>query len=93
MYEVQLPAQEALQIRILIAGTLDSPQLSLESDAQPPIPQTDLISYLALGRSSSSLTQLDQGSSLTGGGTGGGFVGAGAAFIQQRLTGIAIGPP
>jgi len=91
VYEVQVPAQEALQIRIIIAGTLDSPQLSLESDAQPPIPQSDLISYLALGRSTSSLTQLDQGSSLTGGGAGGDFVGAGAAFIQQRLTGIAIG--
>ncbi|HEU4631482.1 MAG TPA: translocation/assembly module TamB domain-containing protein, partial [Gemmatimonadaceae bacterium] len=91
LYEVQLPAQEAMMIRIIIGGTLDSPQLSLESDAQPPIPQSDLISYLALGRSTSSLTQFNQGSSLTSGGASRGFVGAGAAFIQQKLFGQAIG--
>jgi translocation and assembly module TamB len=91
LYEVQLPAQEAMMIRVIIGGTLDNPQLSLESDAQPPIPQSDLISYLALGRSTSSLTQFNQGSSLTSGGASRGFVGAGAALIQQKLIGQAIG--
>jgi len=91
LYEVQLPAQEALQIRIVIGGTLRDLQLSLESDAQPPIPQSDLISYLALGRSSSSLTQFNQGSSLTSGGATRNLVGAGAAFVSQRLAGIGVG--
>jgi translocation and assembly module TamB len=91
LYEVQIPAKEALTIRIVIGGTLQDLQLSLESDAQPPISQSDLISYLALGRSSSSLTQFNQGSSLTSGGATGGFVGAGTAFISQRLTGIGVG--
>jgi translocation and assembly module TamB len=91
LYEVQVPAQEAMMIKVIIGGTLDSPQLSLESDAQPPIPQSDLISYLALGRSTSSLTQFNQGSSLTSGGASRGFVGAGAALIQQKLIGQAIG--
>ena len=52
---VRLPAQQALTIRILVGGTLNSPALSLDSDAQPPMTQSDLISYLAFGRTSSSL--------------------------------------
>ena len=79
-YEVRLPSREAINIEILIGGTLLNPRISLESDAQPPIPQSDLLSYLAFGRSSSSLLQLE-----------GGGVGAGAALAAQQLAGVALG--
>ena len=34
----------------MVGGTLSSPNISLTSDAQPPIPQSDLLSYLAFGQ-------------------------------------------
>jgi translocation and assembly module TamB len=86
-YEVRLPAREALNIQILIGGTLRTPQIALESDAQPPIPQSDLLSYLAFGRSSSSLLQLEG----TGLGAGDNVVGAGAALASRQLAAVALG--
>jgi len=90
-YEVKLPGREALNIRLLIGGTLRRPRLTLESDAQPPISQTDLLSYLAFGRQSTSLVQ-SEGSGLTGGGSSSGqLVGAAAALATNRLAGVALG--
>jgi autotransporter translocation and assembly factor TamB len=90
-YDVQLPTREAIAIRIIISGTLNQPKISLESDAQPPISQTDLLSYLAFGQSSSSLLQ-QEGGGLTTGGTGGGnIVGAGAAFAAKQIGAAALG--
>ncbi len=86
-YEVQLPAREAINIEILIGGTLRNPRISLRSDAQPPIPQSDLLSYLAFGRSSSSLVQLE-GAGL---GSGNNLIGAGAALASQQLAAVALG--
>ncbi|HEX5580543.1 MAG TPA: translocation/assembly module TamB domain-containing protein, partial [Gemmatimonadaceae bacterium] len=88
-YEVRLASQQALTIRILIGGTLQNPQLSLESDAQPPLAQSDLISYLAFGRTSSSLLQLE-GSGLSSGNQGS-LVGAIGGVASQRLGAIALG--
>lgn len=88
-YEVPIPGREALNIRVLIGGTLSNPKLTLESDAQPPISQTDLLSYLAFGRSSSTL--LSPGSGLSGAGAGGELIGAGAALAGRQLTGVALG--
>ena len=90
-YEVQQASREALNIRVIIGGTLKSPKLSLESDAQPPIPQSDLLSYLAFGRSSSSLIPDAGGSSTSGGTTGGSLVGTSAQFAYKRLAGVAVG--
>ena len=89
-YEVKLPAREALFIRLLIGGTLQSLRLTLESDAQPPISQSDLLSYLAFGRSSSSLLQLE-GSSTAAPGGGGNLPGAAAALASSQLAGVALG--
>ncbi|MEO7102463.1 MAG: translocation/assembly module TamB domain-containing protein [Gemmatimonadaceae bacterium] len=86
-YDVQLPTREAFAIQIIISGTLDSPKITLTSDAQPPISQTDLLSYLAFGRSSSSLLQ-QGGTGLT---TGGNVVGAGAAFAAKQIAAAAVG--
>jgi autotransporter translocation and assembly factor TamB len=89
-YLVQQPNREAINIQIVVGGTLRSPNISLTSDAQPPIPQSDLLSYLAFGQSSSSLVQLE-GSGLTSGSGGSNVVGAGAALASKQLAGIAIG--
>jgi translocation and assembly module TamB len=89
-YEVRQPNREAINIQILVGGTLRTPNISLTSDAQPPIPQSDLLSYLAFGQSSSSLIQLE-GSGLTNGGGGTNVVGAGAALASRQLAGVALG--
>ncbi|WP_206044562.1 translocation/assembly module TamB domain-containing protein [Gemmatimonas groenlandica] len=89
-YTVQQPSRQAIDIRVLIGGTLLSPRLSLESDAQPPISQSDLLSYLAFGSDAGSLLQFG-GSSLSGGSAGGGLVGTSAALATRQLTGVALG--
>ncbi len=89
-YEVQQPNREAINIQILIGGTLRTPNISLTSDAQPPIAQSDLLSFLAFGQSSSSLVQLE-GSGLTSGTGGDNVVGAGAALASKQLAGVALG--
>lgn len=89
-YEVKQASRPALNISILIGGTLRSPRLTLESDAQPPISQTDLLSYLAFGSESGSLMQFGS-SSLSGGSTGGNLVGTSAALATRQLTGVALG--
>jgi len=89
-YEVQLAASQAINIRVQIGGTLSRPRLALDSDAQPPLSQSDLLSYLAFGRTSSSLLQFG-GSSLAGGGGGTGLAGTGAQFVTQQLAAVALG--
>ncbi|MGH7545414.1 MAG: translocation/assembly module TamB domain-containing protein, partial [Gemmatimonadota bacterium] len=46
-----------LTIRILVTGTLESPKIRLESDAQPPLDESVLLSYLIFGRPFSDLTR------------------------------------
>ncbi len=89
-YQVRQPNREAINIQIVVGGTLKTPNISLTSDAQPPIAQSDLLSYLAFGQESSSLLQLE-GSGLTNGGSGQNIVGAGAALATQQLAGVALG--
>ncbi|HMC55034.1 MAG TPA: translocation/assembly module TamB domain-containing protein, partial [Gemmatimonadaceae bacterium] len=89
-YEVALAGRPNFNIRVLIGGTLQKPKLTLESDAQPPISQSDLLSYLAFGRSASSLLQLE-GSGLTGSTATGNLVGVGAALATKRMAAVALG--
>jgi translocation and assembly module TamB len=89
-HEVRLPAREAFEIRVVIGGTLDDLSIALESTSQPPISQTDLMSYLAFGREASSLLQL-QGGGLSGQGEGSGsLVGNVAGLATQQLASIAL---
>ena len=85
---VQLPASEAVTIRVVLGGTLERPTIALTSDAQPPLTQSDLLSYVAFGKTSSSLLQLG-GSSVASEGAGG-VAGLGS-FATQQLFGIALG--
>lgn len=89
-YEVQLPGREAINIRVIIGGTLENPRITLESDAQPPIAQSDLLSYLVFDRSTSSLLQTE-GSGLSGTSGGSALVGEAAAMAARRLASIALG--
>jgi len=89
-YEVALAGRQAFNIRVLIGGTMRRPKLTLESDAQPPISQSDLLSYLAFGQSSTSLLQLE-GSGLTGATATGNLIGVGAALAMQRMVAVALG--
>jgi translocation and assembly module TamB len=80
-YVVKQPTGNT-NIRVLIGGTLDQPRISLESDAQPPLSQSDLLSFLAFGESSNSLLQFNQ-TSLSGGNL--------VNVASARLAGVALG--
>ncbi len=88
-YDVPQRSKEALVIQIHLLGTATSPRVTLESNAQPPLAESDLISYLAFGNTSGSLLEMD-GSGLAGGGSGGALGGLGA-LAQQQLAGLAMG--
>jgi len=85
-YLVQRPNREALVIQINVSGAMRKPTVSLESNSQPPLSQSQLLSLFAFGQSSASLLNL-QGSGLAG---GSGLTGI-TAVAQQQLTGLAIG--
>jgi translocation and assembly module TamB len=88
-YKVTEGTGNALDVKVLIGGTLKRPRLSLESDAQPPRSQSELISLLAFGQPTTSLGTL-QASSL-GGGNSGNTIVAGAQFATRQLAGVALG--
>jgi translocation and assembly module TamB len=86
-YQVRQPTSGTnTNIKVLIGGTLQRPRISLESDAQPPLSQSELLSYLAFGDQTGSLASATPGS-LIGGGQGGNIVSA----AGSRLAGIAVG--
>jgi hypothetical protein len=87
-YEVPQTSRAPLEIRVNVGGTLEKPVLTLESDAQPALSNSDLISMLAFGRSTSSLLQ---SSSQSGGGQAGSpLTGNAAALSAQMLGSMAI---
>src|SRR5258708_10567025 len=63
-YQVREGAGAAVAVKVLVGGTLKHPRLSLESDAQPPKSQSELLSLLAFGQSTTTLASV-QGSSLS----------------------------
>ena len=89
-YVVNQPNREQITIQVVVGGTLKSPNISLTSDAQPPLTQSDLLSYLAFGQQSNSLLQLE-GSGLTNGSGTSNLVGQGAALATQQIAGVALG--
>jgi hypothetical protein len=55
---VNLPGSSTVTISVMIGGTMLQPRVRLESDAQPPLSQSDMLAYLAAGRSTTSILQL-----------------------------------
>lgn len=72
-----------LEIRLVVEGTLKRPTLRLESDAQPPIPESDLLSYLLFGRPSYELTRSGTEESS--------LLGDVASGVPQAFFGYALG--
>jgi translocation and assembly module TamB len=89
-YQVQLTGAPALTIQVLIGGTLKNPKLTLQSDAQPPRSQSELLTLLAFGGPTTTLLA-PEGSSLGGAGGPGGVVGQSAQVAMTRLEGVALG--
>lgn len=89
-YQVEVPARPAANIRVLIGGTLQRPNLSLESDAQPPKSQSELLTLLAFGQSTSSFVAANNSSVISTGATTD-IVGNGAQFAARRLGTVALG--
>jgi len=87
-YTIQTAGRPSLNIDIAITGTPKKPIITLTSDAQPPLSQSDLLSYLAFGESSTSLLSSAGSSSSTGGGA---LVGSAAALATRQLTATALG--
>ena len=55
VHRLRRDAAEPLNVIANVGGTLQNPEVTLSSDAQPPIPESDLISYLLFGRPSYAL--------------------------------------
>ncbi|HEY2376546.1 MAG TPA: translocation/assembly module TamB domain-containing protein [Gemmatimonadaceae bacterium] len=89
-YQVQLTNAPALNIQVLIGGTLKAPKVTLQSDAQPPKTQSELLTLLAFGGPTTNLLE-PEGSSLGGAGQPGGVVGQSAQVAMTRLEGVALG--
>jgi translocation and assembly module TamB len=93
LYGIQPPTGQPFNIKIVIAGTALEPKVTLTSDVQPPLSQSDLISYLAFGSQSTSL--LSQ--ATTGGGTSVApntsllATTANASVLQDKLATLALG--
>ncbi|HVX39756.1 MAG TPA: translocation/assembly module TamB domain-containing protein [Gemmatimonadaceae bacterium] len=89
-YQVEVANRGALNISVIIGGTLRKPSLSLESDAQPPKTQSELLSLLAFGQSTTSLLAFSN-SSIAGSAATGDLFGVGAQLAVQRLASVAVG--
>ncbi len=89
-FQVQVASRGALNIRVLVGGTLDQPKVTLESDAQPPRSQSELLTLIAFGQSTSSLIASNN-STVISSGTSTELVGSGTQFAARRLQSVALG--
>jgi translocation and assembly module TamB len=91
LHQVRQAGRAPCDIQVAIGGSLEKPNVSLSSDAQPTLTQSDLISFLAFGRSSTSLLQFE-GSGLEGGGlSGSSLAGNVASLATRQLSSVALG--
>ncbi|HEY7393386.1 MAG TPA: translocation/assembly module TamB domain-containing protein [Gemmatimonadaceae bacterium] len=89
-YQVQTASRGAVNITVRIGGTLRQPRLALESDAQPPKTQSELLSLLAFGQTTTSLLASGS-SSIAGSAATADLFGVGAQVAVRRLAGVALG--
>jgi translocation and assembly module TamB len=74
--------KKPIEIQLIIGGTLEEMTLALASDAEPPIPESDLLSYLMFGRPSYEITRSSEERSL---------LTDVAADVPQAFLGYALG--
>jgi translocation and assembly module TamB len=84
-HEVPRPGRQALVVLVNIGGYLSQPRISLSSNAQPPLTESDLLSYLAFGRESSSLLA-QRGSGIVGS-----ALGSLGVLAEQQFWGLGLG--
>ena len=91
VYAVDRGGSDELTIFVDITGTLEQLSFRLTSDTRPPLPESELLSYLAFGRSSfgleqgiSSVTQQVVAQELLGN--------LFASGIEQLVTGVGLTP-
>lgn len=90
-HEVRQAGRAPFDIQVSIGGSLEQPNITLESPSQPTLTQSDLISFLAFGQSSTSLLTFE-GSGLEGGGSAGSSLAGNVASLATRqLAGVALG--
>ena len=90
-HEVRQAGRAPFDIQVSIGGSLEQPNITLESPSQPTLTQSDLISFLAFGQSSTSLLTFE-GSGLEGGGAAGSSLAGNVASLATRqLAGVALG--
>jgi autotransporter translocation and assembly factor TamB len=87
-YQVLEGGGAATDVKVLIGGTLKLPRLSLESDAQPPRSQSELLSLLAFGQATTSLGSAQQTSSIAPSSQA---LAQGALIAERQLVGVAMG--
>jgi autotransporter translocation and assembly factor TamB len=88
-YQVNVATRGAITIRVLVGGTFEQPKVSLESDIQPPRSQSELLTLIAFGQSTSSLIASSASSVVATGAAD--VVGSGTQFVTRRLATIATG--
>ncbi|HEY2164975.1 MAG TPA: translocation/assembly module TamB domain-containing protein, partial [Gemmatimonadaceae bacterium] len=88
-YQVFVATRGAVNIRVVVGGTFQAPRVSLESDLQPPKSQSELLTLIAFGQSTSSLVATS-GSSVVATGSAD-VAGSGTQFVTRRLATIATG--
>ena len=86
LYTVQTQKQP-IEIQLQVGGTLANPTLVLDSDYQPKISQSDLLSYLLFGRPSYELTRTSQQRNLIDDVT----AGVPQAFLGYALSSLLVG--
>lgn len=89
-HAVQMAGREGFDIRIIVDGSLTELDTELESTSQPPLSETDLLSFMVFGQEAGSLLR-GQGSGLVGQGSAGGpLVGAVAARAAQSFATVGM---
>jgi translocation and assembly module TamB len=90
-HEVRQAGRAPFDVRVIIGGTLERPNITLESEAQPTLSQSDLIAFLAFGQSTTSLLDF-QSSGLEGGGQAGSSLAGNVGRLASRqLASVALG--
>lgn len=83
--------KEPIRIELVLGGTLEDPTLNLRSDAQPPIPESDLISYLIFGRPTYEFTRASENGSVFADVTGDLLAGVPRTVFSYALESLLVG--
>jgi hypothetical protein len=89
-YEVRQAGRAPLDIRVAIGGTLDAPNISLGSESQPTLSQSDLIAFLAFGQSSTALLEFTNTGLEANNQNGSSIAGNLGAVATRQLASVAM---